>query len=103
MEIEIYIAIFPIFLFLFNNLFLEISIMLNIAKWIYFFFVIKTHRSIREHEIEVEMTKDEKDSKKVVSGIVGSTETTTVDEKLLNDSKEKSNGIKQQHLKKLKN
>ena len=39
----------------------------------------------------------------MVSGRVDNTETTIVDEKLLNDSKETSNGIKQQHLKKLKN
>ena len=37
--------------------------MLNIAKWVYFFLVIKTHRSIREHEIEVEMMNDGKDNK----------------------------------------
>ena len=39
----------------------------------------------------------------MVSGIEDNTEVTNFDEKLLNDSKDKSNGIKQQHLKKLKN
>ena len=29
--------------------------MLNIAKWIYFFMVIKTHRNIRLFEISVEI------------------------------------------------
>ena len=39
----------------------------------------------------------------MVDRIVDNTETTNDDAKLLNDSKEKSNGIKQRHLMKLKN
>ena len=37
-------------------LFLEMAIMLNIAKWIYYFLLIKTHRSIRLFEISAEIS-----------------------------------------------
>ena len=43
-------------------LFLELAIMLNIAKWIYYFLVMKTHREIRINEISAEISsgRDEK-------------------------------------------
>ena len=39
----------------FSFLFLELAIMLNISKWIYFYLVILTHRKIRYDEIFAEM------------------------------------------------
>ena len=36
-------------------LFLEMAIMLNIAKWIYYFLLINTHRKIRLFEISAEI------------------------------------------------
>ena len=42
----------------FCYLFLSIAIMLNIAKWIYFFLLIKTHRNIRLNEINAEISID---------------------------------------------
>ena len=39
-------------------LFLSIAIMLNIAKWIYFFLLIKTHRNIRLYEINEEISSN---------------------------------------------
>ena len=36
-------------------LFLEMAIMLNIAKWIYYFLLINTHRKIRLFEINAEI------------------------------------------------
>ena len=85
-----------------SYLFLWLAIMLNIAKWVYFFFVIKSHRSIREHEIEVELMSDDMNSKKVVSCTLENTETSSVDIELLTDNKDKDIGIKQQYLKELK-
>ena len=43
-------------------IFLELAIILNIAKWVYFYLVIKTHRSIREYEINVAIMPEERDS-----------------------------------------
>ena len=67
---------------------------MNIAKWIYFFLVIKTHRSIREHEIEVELMDEEKHSEQAVSKIENNIEIIDVDENLLTDSINRSNRIK---------
>ena len=39
-------------------LFLAIAIMLNIAKWIYFFLFFKTHRDIRLNEINAEISSN---------------------------------------------
>ena len=61
-ETELYLALTPTFLFLSNNLFLELAIILNIAKWIYYILVIRTHRSIREYEINVAIMYEEKNS-----------------------------------------
>ena len=69
--------------------------MLNIAKWINFFLVLKTHRSIREYEIKVEIMHDETDRDSVGSINKDNTESITVGEKLLNDSIDKSYSIKQ--------
>ena len=92
----------PIFLYLFNYLFVELAIILNVAKWFYFFFIMKTHRSIREYEINEAIIHEEEDSESLASNILVNTETTTDDENLLTDSKDKSNSIKQKHLNKLK-
>ena len=40
-------------------LFLQLATMLNIAKWAYYFQLIKTHRSIREVEIEAEIYNEQ--------------------------------------------
>ena len=92
----------PIFLYLFNYLFVELAIILNVAKWFYFFFIMKTHRSIREYEINEAIIHEEEDSESLASNILVNTETTTDDENLLTDSKDKSNSIKLQQLSKLK-
>ena len=39
-------------------LFLELAVLMNITKWIYFFNVVQTHRNIREEEITVEVYAD---------------------------------------------
>ena len=36
-------------------MFLELAILLNISKWVYFFLVAQTHRNIRYHEISMEL------------------------------------------------
>ena len=59
---EIFITLGPIFVFQFNYLFLWLAIILNMAKWVYFYLVIKTHRSIREYEINEAIINDERDS-----------------------------------------
>ena len=59
-EIDFYVAISDIFLHQLNYLFLWLAIMLNIAKWVYFILVIKTHRGIREYEIYVKIMYEEK-------------------------------------------
>ena len=79
-ESKIYKEISEIFGYLSPYLFLWLAVMLNIAKWIYFFLVIKTHRSIREHEIEVELISDLNDSETVVQNILNDSETTSFDE-----------------------
>ena len=38
--------------------------MLNIAEWIYYFLVLKTHRYIREDEIYAEIMYEEEDKSK---------------------------------------
>ena len=45
-------------------LFLELAIMLNISKWVYFFLVILTHRKIRYDEIFAEMMYESEDNSK---------------------------------------
>ena len=36
-------------------LFFELAILMNIAKWIYYFLVVKTHRNIRHYEISMDI------------------------------------------------
>ena len=36
-------------------LFLEIAILMNLAKWIYYFLAIKTQRDIRHYEINMDI------------------------------------------------
>ena len=36
-------------------LFLELAALMNIAKWIYFFLVVQTHRNIRHYEINMDI------------------------------------------------
>ena len=36
-------------------LFLQLGILMNITKWVYFFVAINTHRNIRHFEINMEM------------------------------------------------
>ena len=35
--------------------FLELALLMNIAKWMYFFLVVKIHRNIRHYEINMEI------------------------------------------------
>ena len=42
-------------------MFLELAILMNITKWLYFFMVVQTHRNIREEEIKVEVYADYED------------------------------------------
>ena len=42
-------------------IFLEYAILMNIMKWLYFFFLAPTHLGIREAEITLEVYDDEKD------------------------------------------
>ena len=41
-----------------SDLFLELAILMNVTKWIYYFLVMLTHRNIREEEIKVEVYAD---------------------------------------------
>ena len=45
-SLNLYLSLKQVF-FECRYLFMELAIMLNISKWIYFFFVIQTHRDIR--------------------------------------------------------
>ena len=38
-----------------SYLFLELAILMNIAKWVYYFMVVKTHRNIRHYEINMDI------------------------------------------------
>ena len=82
--------------------------MLNIAKWVYFFLLIQTHRDIRIFEINEAIypnRRDSKlrDSKLRLSIVANSTENSSmVDKKLISENNEKIEDIKSLHLKKLK-
>ena len=60
----------------FCYLFLELAIMLNISKWMYYFLVIKTHRNIRLYEINEEIIS-ERNGSYTTSSVDDSTEITT--------------------------
>ena len=38
-----------------SYLFLELAILMNIAKWFYYFLVVKFHRNIRHYEINMDI------------------------------------------------
>ena len=58
----LYASLRTIFTKEFRNLFLELAIMLNIAKWIYYYLVILTHRKIRYNEIDAAIMIEEEDN-----------------------------------------
>ena len=60
----IYISLFSILNLEFRFLFLELAVMLNITKWIYFYLVILTHRKIRYDEIYAEIMYELEDNSK---------------------------------------
>ena len=40
------------------NLFLEVAVLMNSAKWVYYFFVIDMKRNIRQNEIMMEISTE---------------------------------------------
>ena len=94
-DIDIYFSLRYIIYYEFYFLFLELAIMLNIAKWIYFYLLIQTHRNIRIYEINQEIFPEGNNRKKVVSNNANGTDNTTVDKSLLSDNNNKSDSIKQ--------
>ena len=89
------------FAYSFCYLFLQIAILLNIAKWIYFFLVIQTHRNIRLFEINAEICPERIEVNLSASNSSEFTENNNEEKELLSNKEDVQNNKKEQ-LRKLK-